>query len=66
MTECSWWRRGQEFMRSECREQEQELDGDVRGHSLGLAASEIGVCVYVCVCVGLCVCQTDRYLCVCE
>ena len=35
-------------MRSECREQEQELDGDVRGHSLGLAASEIGVCVYVC------------------
>lgn len=53
-------------MRSECREQEQELDGDVRGHSLGLAASEIGVCVYVCVCVGLCVCQTDRYLCVCE
>ena len=57
-------------MRSECREQEQELDGEVGGHSLGLAASEIGVCVSVCVCVcvGLCVCvcETDRYLCVCE
>lgn len=49
---------------NECGEQEQELDGEVGRHSLGLAASEVGVCV--CVCVSVSVSETDRYLYVCE